>query len=417
MVDLPLNGRNPFSLATLAPGVPPTSNNGGSSPSISGGRNATQRGRHRRRLQRQRREQRLDPRPELHAVGRRRAGVQRPDQRGQRRVRPPRRRRHQPDHEERQQHAARHGLGVRAQRQDGRHQLLHQSRRRQEGRLQAQPVRRQPRRPAQQGQDVLLRQLRRAAPGERRGLRPSRCRCRSGATATSRTSATARGSSSPSTTRRRRRPDPANPGQFIRDPFPGNLIPAEPHQPDGAGDDGLLAAAEHDADQRRSPRPTTTRSRACRPARAIASIRASTTSSTTAGARFVRYSYSNEASLPFNSFGNAASSSGGDGPTYTKTHSLSVDHNYTLGPTWVLNVRYGLNRRLVDRLPLSAGFDLASLGFPAQRHRHGRRLRVPARQRAELPVARPEHVHRPEDRADDPQLQRRTRPRCGARTR
>ena len=77
---------------------------------------------------------------------------------------------------------------------------------------------------------------------------------------------------------------------------------------------------------------------------------------------FVRYSYSNESSLPFNSFGNPASSSGGDGPTYTKTHSLSIDHNYSFGPTWVLNVRYGLNRRLVDRLPLSAGFDLAAWG-------------------------------------------------------
>ena len=41
ILDLPLNGRNPFSLANLTPGVIPASNNSGSTPWISGGRNAS----------------------------------------------------------------------------------------------------------------------------------------------------------------------------------------------------------------------------------------------------------------------------------------------------------------------------------------------------------------------------------------
>ena len=64
----------------------------------------------------------------------------------------------------------------------------------------------------------------------------------------------------------------------------------------------------------------------------------------------------------FNSFQNVASSSGGDGPTFTTTQSLSID-NYVWSPSLLINVRYGLNRRFVDRKPLSAGFDLASVGF------------------------------------------------------
>ena len=41
ILDLPLNGRNPFALANLTPGVIPASNNSGSTPWISGGRNAS----------------------------------------------------------------------------------------------------------------------------------------------------------------------------------------------------------------------------------------------------------------------------------------------------------------------------------------------------------------------------------------
>jgi hypothetical protein len=160
------------------------------------------------------------------------------------------------------------------------------------------------------------------------------------------------------------RPDPDNAGQFIRDPFPGNIIPANRISPAARA---MMAYW---------PLPNVTPSNAFTQTNNYSLSGVQPSEGDRIDSRvdhvfsdrwrsFVRYSYSNESSLPFNSFGNPASSSGGDGPTYTKVHSLSIDHNYSFGPTWVLNVRYGLNRRLVDRLPLSAGFDLASLGLPA----------------------------------------------------
>lgn len=160
------------------------------------------------------------------------------------------------------------------------------------------------------------------------------------------------------------RPDPDNPGQFIRDAFPGNRIPSN----------RISAAARAMMTYWPLPNVTPTNQFTQTSNYSQSGVQESTGDRVDSRLdhvfsdrwrAFVRYSFSNEAGLPFNSFGNPASSSGGDGPTYTKTHSLSIDHNYTLGPSWVLNVRYGLNRRLVDRLPLSTGFDLASLGLPA----------------------------------------------------
>ena len=404
MVDLPLNGRNPFSLATLAPGVAPTSTGGGSSPSISGGRNATSRGRHRRRLQRQRREQRLDPRPELHAVGRRRAGVQRPDQRRQRRVRPPRRRRHQPDHEERQQRAARHRLGVRAQRQDGRDQLLHQPRRRQEGRLQAQPVRRQRRRPDQQGQDVLLRELRRPPPGERQ--RPDLHRAAAGVAQRrllelpQRLGTAHHHLRSADDARRSGQPGPVHPRSVS-----GQRHPAEPHQPDGARHDVLLAAAEHDADQpvhadqqllglgrvgqQRRPHRLPGRPHLQRP---LAHLRP-----------LLVLGRGRPAIQQLRQRGLVGR---------RRRPDLHPDTQPLGRPQLHARADLGAEPPLRPQPPLRrspAAVGRLRPGRPElsdERHRHGRRVRVPARERAELPVAGPEHVHRSGDCPDDAQLQR-----------
>ena len=158
------------------------------------------------------------------------------------------------------------------------------------------------------------------------------------------------------------RPDPNNPGQFIRDPFPGNRIPANRLSRIGA----TLAQFW--------PLPNTAPANAFTQASNYSLSGAAPSEADRIDSRvdhvlnakwrmFVRYSWSNEFSTPFNSFKNLASSSGGDGPTSTNTHSVSMDHNYIVGPTFLLNVRYGLNHRLVERQPISAGFDLASLGF------------------------------------------------------
>ncbi len=80
---------------------------------------------------------------------------------------------------------------------------------------------------------------------------------------------------------------------------------------------------------------------------------------------FVRFSrqFKNE-SEPFNAFGSVATS-GGDGPSKGSATSLSIDNVYTFSPTMVMSLRYGLNRRYSKRLPFSTGYDFTQLGFPS----------------------------------------------------
>src|SRR4029450_3819777 len=123
-----------------------------------------------------------------------------------------------------------------------------------------------------------------------------------------------------------RRADPATPGQFIRDPFPGNVIPQDRISPMGR------------AMMTYWPLPNTTPTNQFTQTSNFSASGVSVNNGDRIDSRvdhtfndrwptFVRYSSSDEEGLPFNSFGNAASSAGGDGPTFTRTHSLSIDHN------------------------------------------------------------------------------------------
>lgn len=80
---------------------------------------------------------------------------------------------------------------------------------------------------------------------------------------------------------------------------------------------------------------------------------------------FVRFSrmFKNE-SRPFNHYANLATPNNA-GPVDSTATTLSVDNTYTFNPTMVMSVRYGLGRRTSKRTPFSTGFDFTTLGFPA----------------------------------------------------
>ncbi|MBS1829755.1 MAG: carboxypeptidase regulatory-like domain-containing protein [Acidobacteria bacterium] len=79
---------------------------------------------------------------------------------------------------------------------------------------------------------------------------------------------------------------------------------------------------------------------------------------------WARGSFSNGKSAPFNGFGNVGTSSG-DGPSYNTNYNVALNAVYTLSPTTIINVNYGFARKVSHRDPFSQGMDLRALGFPA----------------------------------------------------
>lgn len=77
---------------------------------------------------------------------------------------------------------------------------------------------------------------------------------------------------------------------------------------------------------------------------------------------FGRASYSTSSGLPVNFFGNLGTSSGGS--SSTTRHNYVLNGIYSFNPTTILNTSYGFTRFYTLSQPISQGFDPTTLGLP-----------------------------------------------------
>ena len=160
----------------------------------------------------------------------------------------------------------------------------------------------------------------------------------------------------PATTRR----NPANQAQFIRDPFQGSVIPRERWNPvavellkfiplPNAAGNPVTGAGNYVTS-------------------AVNLIRKDTFSVrldhqlTPAQRLSGRYNFDNTPLNRPNVYGNIASPT--FGPQVFKRRNLGLDYTVTLSPVMVGNFLFSFTRLENHRLPLSFGFDITQLGFP-----------------------------------------------------
>jgi Carboxypeptidase regulatory-like domain/TonB dependent receptor len=77
---------------------------------------------------------------------------------------------------------------------------------------------------------------------------------------------------------------------------------------------------------------------------------------------FLRLSHWHEHSSPLSDYNNAGSQ-GYNGPAYITEWSASFNNTITINPTLIAELRYGLSRQAYSRTTVGQPFDLASLGF------------------------------------------------------
>jgi hypothetical protein len=161
------------------------------------------------------------------------------------------------------------------------------------------------------------------------------------------------------------RPDPNNPGRFIRDPFPGNRIPANRIDPVAARISGFW------------PAPNTTGTAGggnnfigngtARNVQNQFTIRLDHAVSPRhkLSARFALSNVQRGAVDFFGNEGGWVNPGGGGVPLVFNGRHTSLDYTWTVSNTVVFNARYGFVRQFVGKEPALTGLDLTTIGFPA----------------------------------------------------
>jgi hypothetical protein len=154
---------------------------------------------------------------------------------------------------------------------------------------------------------------------------------------------------------------PAGSGRFLRDPFPGNRIPAN----------RINAVAENV--QKYFPQPNTAPVNPYTFQNNYLAVGTNPSDSYRVDSRadhnfsdkwrtFGRFSVNWSSGRPLNTFNNVASPVGG--PSTNRNYNIALDNTYTVSPTTLVNLRYGFGRGANYRGTYSDGFDVTTLGFP-----------------------------------------------------
>lgn len=159
-------------------------------------------------------------------------------------------------------------------------------------------------------------------------------------------------------------PDPARPGQFLRTPFAGNRIPTSRFDPVSANVLKFYGPSPNLPGQ-----PNTGQNNFFFQGKAPTNVDRGTTkidhNITDKQRIFFRYTiFHNENSQP-ELWAGPGCPDGGCYSNYERQQNAALDYSWTVTPTTLLSLRYGFARSILDRGSWHKGFRPSSLGLPA----------------------------------------------------